>query len=234
MARRPTRRRWARWLWRIPALLLGAPILLIVALRWIDPPTSAFMVQRQAGLWREGSDQRVRYDWVDWERIAPAVPLAAVAAEDQHFPRHWGFDIDAIVEVVSERGEGRRVRGASTISQQVAKNLFLWSGRSWLRKGLEAYLTVLIEALWPKRRILEVYVNIAQFGDTVYGVGAASQVYFGTTAARLGTREAALLAAVLPNPVRYRVASPSAYVYERATWIHAQMRQLGYGYLSGI
>jgi monofunctional glycosyltransferase len=176
----------------------------------------------------------VRYDWVDRERIAPAVPLAAIAAEDQHFPNHWGFDLDAIAEVVSERGEGGRVRGASTISQQVAKNLFLWSGRSWVRKGLEAYLTVVIETLWPKRRILEVYVNIAQFGDTVFGVGAASRMYFGKSPAQLSTREAALLAAVLPNPVRYRVAQPSAYVYNRAVWIEAQMRQLGYGYLSGI
>jgi monofunctional biosynthetic peptidoglycan transglycosylase len=234
MPRRAPARLWTRWLWRIPAILLGAPVLIITALRWVDPPTSAFMAQRQFELWTQGSASRVRYDWVDWRHIAPSVPLAAVAAEDQHFPRHMGFDLDAIADAVSERGEGGRVRGASTISQQVAKNLFLWSGRSWVRKGLEVYLTVIIEALWPKRRILEVYVNIAQFGDSVYGVGAASQAYFAKTPARLSTGEAALLAAVLPNPVRYRVASPSAYVYNRAAWIHGQMRQLGYGYLSGI
>ncbi|MFO7482790.1 transglycosylase domain-containing protein [Oceanibaculum nanhaiense] len=133
MPRKTPKRRWTRWLWRIPAILLGAPILLIAVLRWIDPPTSAFMMQRQFELWTAGSTAWVRYDWVDWERIAPAVPLAAVAAEDQHFPNHWGFDLGAIAEVVSERGEGGRVRGASTISQQVAKNLFLWSGRSWVR-----------------------------------------------------------------------------------------------------
>jgi monofunctional glycosyltransferase len=234
MARRTARRRWTRWLWRIPAVLLGTPILLIAALRWIDPPTSAFMVQRQVDLWIEGPTTWLSHDWVDREDIAAAMLLAAIAAEDQHFPNHWGFDLDAIAEVVSERGEGGRVRGASTISQQVAKNLFLWSGRSWVRKGLEAYLTVVIETLWPKRRILEVYLNIAQFGDTVFGVGAASRMYFGKSPAQLSTREAALLAAVLPNPVRYRVAQPSAYVYNRAVWIEAQMRQLGYGYLSGI
>lgn len=234
MPRRTPKRRWARWLWRIPALLLGAPILLIAALRWVDPPTSAFMVQRQADLWLQGSTTRVRFDWVDREHIAAAMLLAAVAAEDQHFPTHWGFDLDAIADAVSERGEGGRVRGASTISQQVAKNLFLWSGRSWVRKGLEAYLTVVIEALWPKRRILEMYVNIAQFGDTIFGVGAASREYFDKPPAHLSAREAALLAAVLPNPVRYRVARPSSYVYNRAAWIEGQMRQLGYGYLSGI
>lgn len=234
MARRPARRRWTRWLWRIPAVLLVMPILLIGVLRWIDPPTSAFMLQRQVDLWSEGATTWVSHDWVDREDIAAAMLLAAIAAEDQHFPNHWGFDLDAIAEVVSERGEGGRVRGASTISQQVAKNLFLWSGRSWVRKGLEAYLTVVIETLWPKRRILEVYVNIAQFGDTVFGVGAASRMYFGKSPAHLSAREAALLAAVLPNPVRYRVAQPSAYVYNRAVWIEAQMRQLGYGYLSGI
>lgn len=234
MARRPARRRWTRWLWRIPALLLGAPILLIAALRWIDPPTSAFMVQRQVDLWMGGSTTWVSHDWVDRDDIAAAMLLAVIAAEDQHFPNHWGFDLDAIAEVVSERGEGGRVRGASTISQQVAKNLFLWSGRSWVRKGLEAYLTVIIESLWPKRRILEVYVNIAQFGDTIFGVGAASRVYFDKPPAHLSAREAALLAAVLPNPVRYRVSKPSSYVYDRAVWIEGQMRQLGYGYLSGI
>lgn len=222
------------WLWRIPALLLGAPVLLIAAMRWIDPFTSAFMLQRQVGLWSEGSWRFVRYEWVDWEYLSPALPLAAVAAEDQRFPQHWGFDFEAIAEAWEDNADGGRVRGASTISQQVAKNLFLWSGRSWVRKGLEAYLTVVIEALWPKRRILEVYLNIAQFGSDVFGVGAASAVYFDKVPLRVSAREAALLAAVLPNPVRYKVERPSAYVLGRTARIQTFMRQLGSGYLKDL
>lgn len=222
------------WLWRIPALLLGAPVLLIAAMRWIDPFTSAFMLQRQVGLWSEGSWHFVQYEWIDWEYLAPVLPLAAVAAEDQRFPQHWGFDFEAIAEAWEDNIEGGRVRGGSTISQQVAKNLFLWSGRSWVRKGLEAYLTVVIEALWPKRRILEVYLNIAQFGSDVFGVGAASAVYFDKAPVQVSAREAALLTAVLPNPVRYRVERPSSYVLGRAARIQTFMRQLGSGYLKEL
>lgn len=233
MSRR-VRRSWRRWLWRIPAVLLGAPILLIVCLRWVDPVASAFMLQRQLGLWSEGSWHWVRYDWVDWEYLAPALPLAAVAAEDQRFPQHWGFDFQAIAEAWEDNADGRRVRGASTISQQVAKNLFLWSGRSWVRKGLEAYLTILIEALWPKRRILEVYLNVAQFGPEVFGVGAASARYFDKVPLRVTRHEAALLMAVLPNPVRYRIERPTAYVSGRAARIQTFMRQLGSDYLNEL
>jgi monofunctional glycosyltransferase len=169
----------------------------------------------------------LRQRWVDAERIAPALAIAVVAAEDQKFPLHRGFDFDSI-ESALERGErGHRLRGASTISQQVAKNLFLWSGRSWLRKGLEAWFTVLIEAAWPKARILETYLNIAEFGDGVYGAEAASQAYFGKPAAALGEHEAALLAAVLPSPRRMHAGRPSPYVRERAAWIRRQARQLG-------
>ena len=234
MSRRSPRRSWRRWLWRIPAVLLGAPILLIVSLRWVDPVASAFMLQRQLELWSEGSWHWVRYDWVDWEYLAPALPLAAVAAEDQRFPQHWGFDFQAIAEAWEDNADGRRVRGASTISQQVAKNLFLWSGRSWMRKGLEAYLTVLIETLWPKRRILEVYLNVAQFGPDVFGVGAASARYFDKVPLQVTPHEAALLVAVLPNPVRYRIERPTAYVQGRAARIRTFMRQLGSDYLNDL
>lgn len=234
MSRRVRKPSWRRWLWRVPALLLGAPILLVVILRWVDPVGSAFMLQRQVGLWSEGAWRGVDYEWVDWEYLAPVLPLAAVAAEDQRFPQHWGFDFEAIAEAWEHNADGGRVRGASTISQQVAKNLFLWSGRSWLRKGLEAYLTVLIEALWPKRRILEVYLNTAQFGSEVFGVGAASARYFGKVPLHITQREAALLMAVLPNPQRYKVERPSAYVLGRAARIQTFMRQLGSGYLRGL
>jgi monofunctional glycosyltransferase len=169
----------------------------------------------------------LHYRWVDWNRIAGPMKVAVIASEDQTFPDHRGFDFKSIDKALEERERGRRVRGASTISQQVAKNLFLWSGRSWIRKGLEAYFTLLIETLWPKQRILEVYLNIAQFGRGVYGVGAASELYFRKPAARLTAHDAALLAAVLPNPVRLRASAPSRYVRSRQEWIMAQMRRLG-------
>ena len=150
-----------------------------------------------------------------------------IAAEDQNFPTHRGFDVESIQKAIDAAERGRRLRGASTISQQVAKNLFLWSGRSFVRKGLEAYFTVLIELTWPKRRILEVYLNVAELGDGVFGVEAASQRFFKKPAAKLGPSEAALLAAVLPNPIRFRANRPSAYVEERRAWILQQMDQLG-------
>lgn len=170
---------------------------------------------------------RNEYDWVPLEAISPQAAMAAIAAEDQLFPFHAGFDFDSIRKAVQHNAKNRRVRGASTITQQTAKNLFLWSGRSWVRKGLEVYFTVLIEALWPKERILEVYLNIAQFGRGVYGVQAASQRFFDRDAAKLTRRQSALLAAVLPNPLRLRAAAPSAYVSRRTDRIMDQMRALG-------
>ncbi len=226
---RPKRpRRWFGWLlWGVLGLLL-ASLLPVFALRWLDPPTSAFMLARRWESTTSGQEEfRLRYRWVDADAISPQLPIALVAAEDQHFPRHRGFDVAAIRDALEERENGEGGRGASTISQQVAKNLFLWSGRSWLRKGLEAYYTVLIEALWPKPRILAVYANIAEFGDGVYGAEAAAQHYFRKPAMKLTAAESARLAAVLPNPKRFRVEAPSAYVLRRQAWIQRQVRQLG-------
>jgi monofunctional biosynthetic peptidoglycan transglycosylase len=207
--------------------LLALPLFAILGLRWIDPPITSFMVQRGVA----GID----YRWTDLEDIAPAVALAAVAAEDQLFPRHHGFDLDSISEAYAGREKRRRMRGASTITQQVAKNLFLWPGRSFARKGIEAYLTGLIELCWPKRRILEVYLNVAELGPDVYGVGAAADVYFGKTPASLTRREAALLAAALPNPKARRPDRPSPWLAERATWIERQIEQLGgAAHLAGV
>jgi len=209
--------------------------LAVLVLRFVPPWTSAVMLERQLDAWVHGEkDFRLRQHWVPWRQISPNVPLAMVAAEDQKFPYHHGFDLDSIQDALDAADEGRRLRGASTISQQTAKNLFLWNGRSFVRKGLEAYFTVLIELTWPKRRILEVYVNIAEFGPGVYGVGAASEAYFHTTPARLGAAQAAQLAAVLPNPRRLHADRPSAYVQARARWIRQQMNQLGGpGYVEG-
>jgi monofunctional glycosyltransferase len=160
-------------------------------------------------------------------KISDAVFIAMVAAEDQKFPQHHGFDLQAIEQALDERERGTRRRGASTISQQVAKNLFLWQEQSWVRKGVEAWFTVLIETLWPKRRILEVYANVAELGDRTYGVEAAAQRYFRKPAVQLTRYEAALLAAALPAPRRYRVSPASPYVATRARWIDRQVGQLG-------
>jgi monofunctional biosynthetic peptidoglycan transglycosylase len=209
-----------------------ASVMCVGLLRWIDPPTSAFIIREQLLVTeksgkRQAVKQPIRHRWVDWSRISPQVKVAVIASEDQKFPEHHGFDFDSINDAIEERERGRRVRGASTISQQVAKNLFLWPGQSWVRKGLEAWLTLLIETLWPKQRILEVYLNVAEFGRGVFGVGAASEIYFGKPAARLSAYDAALLAAVLPAPKRLRANAPSAYVRARQAWIVGQMRGLG-------
>jgi monofunctional biosynthetic peptidoglycan transglycosylase len=180
-----------------------------------------------------GKDRyRTDYRWVDLERISPHAAVAVIAAEDQVFPFHTGFDFKSIREAIRHNEQQAskrrpRIRGASTISQQVSKNLFLWSGRGYVRKGLEAYFTLLIELSWPKERILEVYLNIAQFGDGVYGVEAAARRFWRKPAARLDSFEAATLAAVLPNPITFKANAPSNYVVKRRDWILAQMRGLG-------
>ncbi|MDX6020600.1 monofunctional biosynthetic peptidoglycan transglycosylase [Scandinavium sp. V105_16] len=199
-------------------------------------PFSAVMVERQLGALFSGDFHYLAHsDWVSMDEMTPWMGLAVIAAEDQKFPEHWGFDVSAIEKALAhnERNE-RRIRGASTLSQQTAKNLFLWDGRSWLRKGLEAGLTVGIETIWSKKRILTVYLNIAEFGDGIFGVEAAAQHYFHKPASKLTMSEAALLAAVLPNPIRYRADAPSGYVRSRQAWILRQMRQLGgEGFMTG-
>jgi monofunctional glycosyltransferase len=199
-----------------------------VLLRWINPPFTAFMAETQIGAWLQHDWSYVStHRWVDLRQISPNLALAVIASADQKFPEHWGFDVEAIEKAYELNQHSHRVRGASTISQQVAKNLFLWPGRSYLRKGLEAYFTVLIETFWPKRRILEIYLNIAEFGYGTYGAEAAAQRYFHLPAARLTRSDAAVLAAVLPNPEHYSAAVPSRYVQQRRDWILGQMQALG-------
>nr|WP_298728846.1 monofunctional biosynthetic peptidoglycan transglycosylase [uncultured Steroidobacter sp.] len=209
------------------ASLLALSIGSVLLLRWVDPPTTAFILRERLSAGEPGKPRSVQYRWLDWEQISPHIKVAVIASEDQKFLGHYGFDLESISDALADRERGRRVRGASTLTQQVAKNLFLWPGQSWIRKGLEAYFTVLIETLWPKQRILEVYVNIAEFGSGVFGVGAAAETYFKKPAARLTAPDAALLAAVLPNPKRMKVRSPSRYVLSRQQWILGQMRGLG-------
>ena len=203
---------------------------LVSAFRWIDPPWSTVMLQRLAD---EGGPQHQH--WVPLDAIDLELALAVVAAEDQRFPQHWGFDTHEIVTSIENHLDGKPLRGASTISQQVARNLFLWQGRSWLRKGLEVWFTGLIEALWSKYRILEIYLNFAEMGERTFGVGAASERFFGRPPDELGRQRAALLAAVLPNPRLMRVEKPSDYVRQRRDWIVGQMRNLGgTAYLDGV
>ena len=199
----------ARWVFRLLLIVavLGAGGLLLY--RTVNPPTTITMLAESRRL---GGIER---DWVDADAIAPVMMRAAVAAEDANFCRHWGFDMDAIRLAIEEGGN----RGASTISQQVVKNVYLWQGRSWVRKALEAAMTPGMEAIWPKRRILEVYLNVAEFGEGVFGVEAAAGHYFGTSAADLTSRQAALLAAVLPNPKERDPSRPSAFVERRAASI---------------
>lgn len=241
------RRRLRGWWWKLPLLFAAISIGQVLVLRFVQPPFSAFMLARQLDAMAEGDfGFRMAHDWRDLDAMSPNLPLALVASEDQNFARHHGFDFDAIEkaqahnEKMVARAEKRgtpvkRIRGASTISQQVAKNLFLWQGSGptrWLRKGLEVWYTALIETLWPKTRILEMYANFAEFGDGIYGGQAAARSFFRKDAAKLSATEAARLAAVLPSPRRYSAADPGPYVQRRTRAIERQMRAIGgTGYL---
>lgn len=220
---------------RLLALAFGAVVALVfltvLLFRFVNPPTSAFMLAYQLGT----APEPLRQEWVPMAEISPWMPLAVVASEDQRFPYHSGVDFEAIRKAVSEYKAGEGLRGASTITQQTAKNLFLWNGRSFVRKALEAVLALGIDGLWPKERVLEVYLNIAEFGPGIYGVEAASQIYFGKPARQLSQTQAARLAAVLPNPKVLSVTAPTAYVQERVVWIQQQMNQLsGLKYLEQL
>jgi monofunctional biosynthetic peptidoglycan transglycosylase len=213
--------------WLVLACLVLS-VLSVLILRWVNPAYSAFMAESQISAWaHRDRDYVYRRTWVDLTHISPNLALAVVASEDQKFPEHWGFDVEAIEKAYEMNQHSHHVRGASTISQQVAKNLYLWSGRSYLRKALEAYFTLLIEGCWPKRRILEIYLNIAEFGYGTYGAEAAAQRFFHKPASRLSRADAAVLAAVLPNPEHWSAAAPTRYVQQRRDWILNQMQALG-------
>jgi monofunctional biosynthetic peptidoglycan transglycosylase len=221
--------RYALLIWL--AVTVGA----VLALRWLPPPTSSFILQNRIAALRAGYGfYPYPQQWVDYERIAPVMALAVVAAEDQRFREHHGLDLSGIRQAIRDNQYRNRPRGASTITQQTAKTLFLWRDQSWLRKGIELYFTGLLELLWPKQRILEVYLNIAQFGGSVFGVEAAARTYFDKPAAALTRHEAALLAAALPSPSLLHVDAPSDYLRQRQRWVLNQMRRLGPGYLQGM
>lgn len=217
-----TIRRWLVWLLLV---WLFITVSLVLAMRWFNPPTTAFMLQR---IYSEEHDAiELAHEWRDMSRIAPSLAMSVIASEDQKFADHWGFDLAAIEQVLEDRQDGKKMRGASTISQQLAKNLFLWQGRSWVRKGLEVYFTATIEILIPKQRILELYLNVAELGDGIYGAEAAAQSIFGVPAESLNTYQSALLAARLPAPKSYAIQPASDYMKQRARWIEQQVKQLG-------
>lgn len=204
-----------------------ASVLLVAVFRWVPPPGTALMVERKLESWVDNKPIDLQRTWRSWDELPDSLKIAVIAGEDQKFAEHWGFDVGAIQAALNHNERGGSLRGASTISQQVAKNLFLWPGRSWLRKGLEAWFTGLLELLWPKQRILEVYLNSVEWGEGIFGAEAAAHKHFGVTAKSLSGRQASLLAAVLPNPLKWSPSRPTGYVNRRASWIRQQMSQLG-------
>ena len=196
-------------------------ILLVVIYRFIPPPFTFLMIQRCVEQKIDGKEMKLNKDWVPMEKISSSMVLAVITSEDQKFEEHSGFDFDAIekAQKYNERKKGKKVKGASTISQQTAKNVFLWPARSYIRKGFEVYFTFLIEMLWSKERIMEIYLNEIEMGDGIYGVEAAAQTYFHKPASKLGLSEAALIAACLPNPIKWSPAKPTVYINKKKTWI---------------
>ena len=210
----------------IVLVFLVSSVLAVRVLRWVSVPITPLMVIRVVENMMEGKPAAIHHQWVPLENMAREMPQAVVASEDQNFMRHHGFDFGAIQEAVREKEEKGRVRGASTISQQTAKNVFLWPSSTWLRKGFEAYFTVLIELLWSKERIMEVYLNSIEMGPNIYGVEAVAQAHFGCSAAQLRAKDCALIAATLPNPIKFSSQRPSRYMRKRTKDIQKQMRYI--------
>ena len=205
-----------KWSIRVIGGFFALTIFWVLALKFINPPITYLMIQR-AFEWKEaGKGFKIEKDWLDYEDMSDNLKRAAIAGEDAHFLTHNGFDTKAIMEAFEKNQDGKKLRGGSTISQQVAKNVFLWPERSWLRKGLETYFTFMIEIFWSKKRILEMYLNIIEMGQGVYGAEAASQYYFNKSGQSLTKKEAALIIAILPNPRKWDARRPSTYVNSRA------------------
>ncbi|MBC7892193.1 MAG: monofunctional biosynthetic peptidoglycan transglycosylase [Sphingobacteriaceae bacterium] len=226
------------WVWlvvsRIVLWFVISSVGSVVLMKWVPVLVTPTMLDRKISALATGTDSELHYDWTAYDDLSWQAPIAFVAAEDQRFPAHYGFDFEAMGQAFQYNMRGKRTKGASTISQQVAKNVFLWQGRSYFRKGLEAWFTLLIETIWGKKRILEVYLNVAETGPMTFGVEAASQRFYGHSAQILSRSEAARMAAVLPSPNRFLIARPSGYVQRRTAFISRQMRGLGRGYLAGL
>jgi monofunctional biosynthetic peptidoglycan transglycosylase len=210
-------------------LFFGSSIFFVVLYRFVNPPVTALMLIRIVQQKISGEPLKLKKDWKSLEEISPQLQLAVVASEDNRFLEHSGFDLEAIKNArdYNENKKGKKVRGASTISQQTTKNVFLWPDRTWIRKGLEVYFTFLIETVWGKKRIMEVYLNVIELGNGIYGAEAASQKYFHKPAAGLTRDQAALIAAILPNPRKWNPSCPSAYLLNREQWILWNMANIG-------
>lgn len=208
---------------RILIAFLVLSIASVFLFKWVAVPITPLMLIRCAEQKSEGKDMVLKHDWVSLDKISPKLQLAVVCSEDQNYLKHYGFDWGAIQKVMKQNELGKKIRGASTISQQTAKNVFLWTGRSYLRKGLEAYFTLLIELIWSKERIMEVYLNSIEMGKGVYGAEAAANYWFKKGCDKLSKDESAAIAAILPNPLKYVANPPSQYVQKRKAWIKQQM-----------
>lgn len=219
--------RLLRHLLQILAFFILFSILIVWIGRWVNPTSTALMFERRVQAWWAQEPLDIKHQWQDWDQLSEALKVAVLAAEDQKFIEHRGFDLEAIQAALVHNRQGKSVRGASTLTQQLAKNLFLWSDRSWLRKGIEAWFTFLLEHFWSKQRILEVYLNSVEWGKGIFGAEAAAQYYFGVSAQALNAQQASLLAAILPNPRYWSASQPSAYVTHKSAWIRQQVHQLG-------
>jgi len=215
------------WITRIAVWFVSVSVLWVLAYRFINPPITMLMIMRNIERKSDGKTFKTEKDWVDLEEMSDNIKRAAIAGEDQLFVHHAGFDIKAIGRAYSANKQGSTVRGGSTISQQTAKNVFLWPGRSWLRKGFEAYFTLLIELLWGKQRILEVYLNVIEMGDGIYGAEAASQSYYQKSCKNLSRSEASLIVACFPNPIRWTPLHPTRFIKHRQYLIMNNIRRLG-------
>ncbi|GAB3316336.1 monofunctional biosynthetic peptidoglycan transglycosylase [Larkinella ripae] len=227
LRQRPWLERAIRLVVKLITLLFLTSFGWVILLKYLPVTFTPLMISRKMEAVGEDQNSQLYKDWTPYENISKEAALAVIASEDQAFPLHWGFDFDEIQDAIKENKNRKRPRGASTISQQVAKNVFLWNGRSYLRKGLEVYFTFLIELIWGKERILEVYLNVAETGPLTFGVEAASRRYYGHSAKTLSRTEAARIAAVLPNPRLFSIKKPSAYTQRRTRQISRQMRYLG-------
>lgn len=205
---------------------LVSTVLTVAVYRWLPVPITPLMVIRCVQNIHNGETAAIHHKWVPLKQISPYLPVAVMASEDQNFMHHHGFDFNAIQDAAIERLEGERSRGGSTISQQTAKNVFLWPQSSWLRKGFEVYFTVLIELMWPKERIMEVYLNSIEMGPNIYGAEAVAQRHFGCSARKLRRSDCALIAATLPNPLRFSSLAPSGYMRKRQKKIEQEMRHI--------
>ena len=221
---------WHRfWIWvrNILIFFFVSSLLAVIAFKWVPVYRTPLMYIRYCQQWLDGKDPVIKHQWVDLEQISHNMPLAVMGGEDTHFTEHSGFEEEAILRARLEKLNGGRERGASTISQQTAKNVFLWPGHSWLRKGLEAYFTILIENIWGKERIMEVYLNSIEMGDGIYGIQACANENFHKNASELTAKECALIAATLPNPLKYDSANPGPYMRKRQKQISREMRFVG-------